>query len=115
MRQQDIRCWVRLAALLAIITPGAAKAATLAELADWCAPEVGRPNLCSSYLETILQGLASTDPVMNGGNRMCVPPDADRAEIIRLVRAYAARSRAAKETDALDGVGAALKGRFPCR
>ena len=46
---------------------------------------------------------------------MCIPPEADRAEIIRLTRAYAAQSGAANDMSALDGVGTALRGRYPCR
>src|SRR3954451_18840452 len=112
MRRQAM--WVAVATLAA---PGAAKAATLAELAGWCAPggEPGNDPLCGAYLETIFTGLASTDPVMNGGNRMCIPADADRGEIVRLVLAYAAKSPAPERMAALDGVGAALKGRYPCR
>src|SRR3954453_18594856 len=88
--------WAGLAALAAAAAPGPAGAAPLAELAGWCAPggEPGNDRLCGAYLETILTGLASTDPVMNGGNRTCVPENADRAEIIRLVRAYAAKTPA---------------------
>jgi hypothetical protein len=92
-----------------------AAAATLTELAGWCAPEGGSERLCSGYLETILEGLASTDPVMNGGTRVCVPPEAERTQIVRLVRAHAASSEAAGSMPAIEGVGAALKGRYPCR
>jgi Rap1a immunity proteins len=81
----------------------------------WCSPETGSEPLCNAYLETIFEGLSSTDPVVNGGSRTCVPPDADRAEIIRLVRAHAVASGSADRTNALEGVGTALKGRFPCR
>jgi Rap1a immunity proteins len=115
MRRRGVHLRVGLAAVLPTVAPGTAGAATLAELAGWCAPGSGYGNLCGGYLETILGGLASTNPTMNGGNRTCVPADADRAEIIRSVRAYAARSQAANDTAAIDGVGAALKGRFPCR
>lgn len=109
--------WAGLAALVAAVAPGPASAATLAELAGWCAPggEPGNDRLCGAYLETIFTGLASTDPVMNGGARTCVPENADRAEIIRLVRAYAAKTPAPDKVAALDGVGAAIKGRYPCR
>ena len=109
--------WVAVATLVAAAAPGAAKAATLAELAGWCAPggEPGNDRLCGAYLETILTGLASTDPVMNGGNRSCVPEDADRKQIIGLVRAYAAKAPAPDKVAALDGVGAAIKGRYPCK
>jgi hypothetical protein len=94
---------------------GIAQAATLAEVAGWCAPEGGSEQLCKTYLSLILEGLASTDPIMNGGNRACVPPEADRAQIIRLVRTYAAQNGAANDISALEGVGAALKDRYPCR
>jgi hypothetical protein len=115
MRGRGVRPWVALAVLLPAAAPGTARAATLAELAGWCAPGTGRDQLCDTYLQVILDGLASTDPVVNGGNRVCVPAGADRAEIIRVVRAYAAESGAAEQTAAIDGVGTALKGRFPCR
>ena len=61
-----------------------------------------------------MKGLASTDPVMNGGDRSCVPEDPDRQEIVRLVRAYAAKAGAPDTISALGGVGAAIKGRYPC-
>jgi hypothetical protein len=115
MGGRGVRPWVALAVLLPAAAPGIARAATLAELAGWCAPGSGEDQLCDTYLQVILDGLASTDPVVNGGNRTCVPASADRAEIIRVVRAYAAESRAADETAAIDGAGAALRGRFPCR
>ena len=104
-----------LAALVAAVAPGPASAATLAELAGWCAPggEPGNDRLCGAYLETIFTGLASTDPVMNGGNRTCVPENADRAEIVRLVRAYAAKMPAPDKVAALDGVGAAIRASLP--
>jgi hypothetical protein len=114
MRRRGIGSWIGFAALLAAAMPSDASAATLGELADWCTPESGSERLCDAYLDTIFQGLASPDPVLNGGHRACVPPDADRTEIIRLVRAHAAQSGAAKTTAAIDGVGAALEGRFPC-
>ena len=59
-----------------------ANAATFGELEAWCAPPEagGRPGLCSGYLETMIQGLASTDPSLNDGVRACVPEGEDRAE-----------------------------------
>ena len=114
MRLRPSRAWMFLLVVLSTMPAGVAQAATLAELAGWCAPEGGSEQLCRAYLGVILEGLGSTDPVMNGGNRMCVPPEADRAQIIRLVRAYAGQSGAANDISALDGVGAALKGRYPC-
>jgi hypothetical protein len=101
--------------VLPTIPAGVAQAATLAELAGWCAPDGGKEQLCRTYLSVILEGLGSTDPIMNGGNRTCVPLEADRARIIRLLRAYATQSgAAANDISALDGVGATLKGRYPC-
>lgn len=113
MTLRQIAARAALVGWIASAAAGVAQAATLAELAEWCG-EPGRPNLCSSYLETMIEGLASTDPVINGGNRMCIPPEADRNAIIRQVRAYAGRTKGAAEMSALDGVGSALKGRFPC-
>jgi hypothetical protein len=115
MRGRGVRPWVALAVLLPAAAPGIARAASLAELAGWCAPGTGKDQLCDTYLQVILDGLASTDPVINGGNRICVPAGADRAEIVRLVRAHAAESGAAEQTAAIDGAGAALRGRYPCR
>jgi hypothetical protein len=115
MKLQPIGLLVGLLPWLAAMTAGVAQAASLAELESWCGPDDTREQLCSTYLETIIEGLASDDPIMNGGNRMCVPPDADRGQIIRLVRAYAAQTKGANDMSALDGVGAALKGHFPCR
>jgi hypothetical protein len=65
-----------------------AAAATFGELEAWCAPPDagGRPRLCSGYLETYIQGLASTDPSLNDGVRACVPEGADRAEVVRLLQ-----------------------------
>jgi hypothetical protein len=114
MRLRRIRAWLTLLVVLPTIPTGVAQAATLAELAGWCAPEGGSEQLCRTYLSVILEGLGSTDPIMHGGNRRCVPPEADRAQIIRLVRAYASQSGTANDIFALDGVGAALKGRYPC-
>jgi hypothetical protein len=116
MRRQDSRLLATLVVLVPTMAPDIARAATLAELAEWCGNSAERREvLCDTYLETIIEGLGSTDPVMNGGNRMCIPPEADRAEIIRLTRAYAAQSGAANDMSALDGVGTALRGRYPCR
>jgi hypothetical protein len=116
MRGRHIRLWAALAVLAPIVVSGVAQAATLAELVGWCGNSAERrERLCDTYLQTIIDGLATTDPIMNGGNRMCIPPEADRAEIIRQVSAYAARTKASNDMAALDGVGAALKGRFPCR
>jgi hypothetical protein len=111
MRRRHAQLWM---ILLSITAGGPAHAATLAEFASWCAPEGGRDRLCQTYLETYIEGLASTDPVMNGGNRACVPPDADRNEIIRVVRAYAAGSGTAGDVSGVEGLGTALKGRYPC-
>lgn len=101
--------------LLVLTVPGTGRAATFEELVGWCTPNTGSETLCDAYLETIIGGLASPDPVINGGNRTCVPPDTDQAEIVRLVLAYAARSDPPGNLQAIDGVGAALKGRYPCR
>jgi hypothetical protein len=111
MRRWHARLWM---VLFSIAAGGPAHAATLEEFTSWCAPEGGREQLCQTYLQTYIEGLASTDPVMNGGNRACVPPDADRNEIIRVVRAYAAESGTAGDVSGVEGLGAALKGRYPC-
>ena len=81
---------ILLAVCLSVAAPLSAFAATLAELVEWCAPENagGRPALCSLYLETALEELASPDPILNGGVRVCVPDSADRAQIHALIQAY---------------------------
>jgi Rap1a immunity proteins len=58
--------------------------------------------------------LSSTNAVMSGGYQTCVPESVDRGEIIRLARAYAAKTDAPDKLSARDGVGTALKARYPC-
>ena len=65
------------------------------------------PGLCSAYLETYLQALASPDPSLNDGVRACVPESADRAQIHALIQAY---SRQHPESAGESGVG----GAWPC-
>ena len=102
--------------LLALAPSIPASAATFAELAQWCAPEAngGRPGLCSGYLETYLQGLASPDPSLNDGVRACVPETTDRAEIHALIASYARSHPEAGSKPGITGLGQALKGRYPC-
>ena len=66
-----------LVAILALSLPTPALAVTFGEIAAWCAPadQGGHPNLCSGYVDTELELLASPDPTMNGGTRVCVPAD----------------------------------------
>jgi hypothetical protein len=92
-------------------------AATFGELEAWCAtPEAGgRPRLCSGYLETMIEGLASTDPSLNDGVRACVPEGEDRAEVVRLLLAYARDNPSSRDRSAIVGLGQAVKGRYPCR
>src|SRR3954449_1860818 len=77
--------------LVAVTTALPASAATFAELVQWCAPEEkgGRPGLCSGYLETYLEGLASPDPSLNDGVRACVPEATDRAQVRALIESHA--------------------------
>ena len=84
---------ILLVAGLGAIPAAPAFAATFAELVAWCAPEDagGRPGLCSGYLETYLQALASSDASMNDGVRACVPETTDRAEILALIQSYASK------------------------
>ena len=101
------------AAMLA--TPAAA--ATFGELLAWCAPanHGGDPRLCGGYLESELELLASPDPVNNGGTPACVPAGYDRARIVGLLEDYAHHHPEARRLASTDGLGLALKGRFPCR
>ena len=94
-----------------------AAAAMFGELERWCAPPDagGQPRLCGGYLETYLQGLASTDPILNGGVRVCVPETEDRGKLVRLLRAYANENPSSRGLPGVDGLGQALKGRYPCR
>ena len=102
--------------LLAVAPAVPASAATFAELAQWCAPEAngGRPGLCSGYLETYLEALASPDPSLNDGVRACVPDTVDRAEIRTLIGSYARSHPEAAGQSGIAGLGQALKGRYPC-
>ena len=94
-----------------------AAAATFGEIAAWCTPPDagGRPALCSGYLETYLQGLASADPLLNNGVRACVPETEDRGEVMRLIQAYARANPSSEALSGIAGVGEALKDRYPCR
>jgi hypothetical protein len=104
-----------LAGLAFVASPVAA--ATFGELEAWCAPadSGGRPALCSGYLETQLQGLASADPALNDGTRACVPEAEDRSRVIRLMRAYAREKPSSRTLPGIVGLGQALKDRYPCR
>jgi hypothetical protein len=105
-----------LATLLLGITMSSARAASFTEFLSWCAPEDrgGRPALCSAYLETYLENLASADPNLNDGVRACVPASADRTELVRQVLAYAAEHPAKPDLSGIGGVGMALQGHYPC-
>lgn len=109
-----LRFWIIAGLLLLPTAP--ANAATFGELEAWCAPPEagGRPRLCSGYLETMIQGLASTDPSLNDGVRACVPEGEDRAEVVRLLHAYARDNPASRDRPAIVGLGQAVKGRYPC-
>jgi hypothetical protein len=101
------------AAMLA--TPAAA--ATFGELLAWCAPadKGGDPTLCDGYLGAGLELLASPDPMSNGGTPACVPAGEDRGRIVGLMRDYARHHPESRGMSGPDGLGLALKGRFPCR
>ena len=107
---------ILLVAGLGAIPAAPAFAATFAELVAWCAPEDagGRPGLCSGYLETYLQALASSDASMNDGVRACVPETTDRAEILTLIQSYASKHPESKSSSGVGGLGHALKDRYPC-
>lgn len=105
-----------LVAVLALALPTPALAVTFGEIAAWCAPadQGGHPNLCSGYLDTELELLASPDPTMNGGTRVCVPVDADRTKLVTLIRDYAHSHPSARDQDATLGVGRSLTSEYPC-
>ena len=92
-----------LVAILALSLPTPASAVTFGEIAAWCAPadQGGHPNLCSGYVDTELELLASPDPTMNGGTRVCVPADTDRTKLVALIRDYARSHPNARDQDAV--------------
>jgi hypothetical protein len=109
--------WVALCAILALSLPVSVAAATFGELEAWCAPvdQGGKPNLCSGYLDTVVELLASPDATINGGTRVCVPAGVDRGKLVTLIRDYARRHPDARDLDTVAGLGQALNGQFPCR
>ena len=102
-------------AVLATLIAVPASAVTFGEIAAWCAPadQGGHPNLCSGYVDTELELLASPEPTMNGGTRVCVPADAERAKLVALIRDYARSHPNARDQDAVVGLGQALKRPLP--
>ena len=106
-----------LLATFAMMAATPAAAVTFGELLAWCAPadKGGRPALCEGYLESELGLLASPDPMLHGDNPACVPAGEDRRQIIGLMRDYARHHPESRDLDGVDGLGLALKGRFPCR
>ena len=103
--------------LVVVAAAPPASAATFAELVQWCSPEEkgGRPGLCSGYLETYLEGLASPDPSLNDGVRACVPEATDRAQVRALIHSYARSHPEAGGQPGIVGLGQALKGRYRMR
>ena len=103
-------------AALAVAAPHAASAATFGELATWCAPpnEGGSQNLCTAYLNSYLQLLASPNEQLSGEHRACVPKSEPLEQIAQIARAYADRNPASRELAAPVGLGKALQGRYPC-
>jgi hypothetical protein len=100
---------------LSALLAAPAMAATFGDLVGWCAEADGRPALCSGYLETYLQGLASPDPSLNNGVRACVPETTDRAEIRALIQSYARKHPESLTSSGVEGLGRALKDRYPCQ
>lgn len=105
------------AAALITIAATPVRAASFGELASWCAPPEanGRPDLCTGYLETYLQGLASTNASLNDGVRACVPEAENRSEVVRLLLAYAREHPDSRTLPGIVGLGEAVKIRYPCR
>jgi hypothetical protein len=105
-----------LVACLGLVAPLPALAATFGELTSWCAPESsgGRPGLCTGYLETYLEALASPDQSLNDGTRACVPENADRSQINALIQSYAKQHPEAAGESGVRGLGLALGDRYPC-
>jgi Rap1a immunity proteins len=111
----ELRYLIVAGLLLLPVMPAAA--ATFGEVASWCAPPDagGRPTLCSGYLETEIQCLASTDPSLHGGVRVCVPEIEDRNKLRQLMRAYARDNPSSRDLPGVVGLGQALKDLYPCR
>ena len=51
-------------------------------------------NLCSGYLNTEIELLASPDTTINGGTRVCVPANVEPEKLMVLIRDYAHRDPA---------------------
>ena len=111
----ELRYLIVAGLLLLPVMPTAA--APFGEVESWCAPPDtgGRPTLCSGFLETEIQGLASTDPSMIGGVRTCVPETEDRGKLRQLMRAYARDNPSSRDLPGVVGLGQALKDLYPCR
>ncbi len=109
--------WSRLALVAALVqlTSTPVAAASFGEFMSWCTGANARPILCSGYLVTYLEGLASPDQSVNSGLRACVPENADRDELMRLIRAYAEANPSSSALPGFAGVGQALKDRYPCK
>lgn len=105
-----------LAVGLSLTACSRANAETFGELVAWCAPadRGGKPNLCSGYLDSELELLASTDRTVNSYPRVCAGAKADRAQVIELLRAYARANPGARDGESMDGLSAALGDHFPC-
>src|SRR4051794_24853484 len=97
--------------LIVVAAAPPASAATFGGLGQWCSPEEkgGPPGLCSGYLETCLEGLASPDPSLNDGVRACVPATTDRAQVRALIQSYARSHPETGSQSGIAGLGQALK------
>lgn len=106
-------------ALLVVTIATPAAATSFGELLIWCRPpdQGGRPQLCNSYLATGLELLAPQDKfaVLKDRVQACVPEGEDRARVVGLLQAYARSHPDAHGLDFVDGLGLALKDRYPCR
>lgn len=112
-----MRLYMFLLAALVSVSTTPATAATLDEILAMCAPadKGGRAKLCDAYLDAGLELLASPDPMLNGGTRVCVPAGEDRGQILDLLRDYARDHPESLPLSGRDGLGLALKGRFSCK
>ena len=106
------------AILWALATPATALAqTTMADIVKWCSnyPDPsGNDRLCNLYVGETVNLLRSTDPVIHGGQRVCVPTDTPVARIVPIFMSWVEANRQAMSPRLIENLAAALKDRYPC-